>query len=275
MGDIKAPPNVTVALHAALDRILDADSDGNGMITGGRWKPEMGKVEDPLSQALYDYVDYANYSGRGSLYRESRGDVMTGGLGMGYTLRPTHYTTHRHVRERDLHEGVTELRRALTGAAKNRDDAPAQHLDGVHAILAAGVVGQTEAGATYGAIHQSVEKLLDHIVEQTEQKEREVRDSAALLTHAELQNSLAPGSTERLLVDTLLAGVGEGQGEEPWALFFPEVARLPASARQEGHVGDLMTHYLLVVGKRARQAELLERVRAALPDAPAPAKAPE
>jgi len=192
---------------------------------------------------------------------------------MGYTLRPTHYTSHRHVRERDLHEGVTELRRAFThGAAK--EDAPQKHLDGMRAALAASGIAAPEQGID-GSIHQSIEKLLDHIVERTGEKEREVRDSAALLTHAELQNSLEPGSAERILVDTLLAGVGEGQGEEPWALFFPEVARLPASARQEGHVGDLMTHYLLVIGKRARQAELLEQVRAALPKDAGTAAAPE
>jgi hypothetical protein len=250
-------------VRAALAILRRADANGDGLINGRRYKNELTETKDPLANALFDFVDYGNYTGQTSVFGpETRGDVQEGGLGLGYTTRPKHYTSQRQLDDEDLSRGLRELRRRLSG--EGPDDLAQRDLEKI--LLAESKTrGQLsgDAVARYQAVHEAVERLLDHVVKKTGDKERATRDSTALLTHDELLKSLDPQSLESVVAKVVFEG-----GREQWMEFFKRGTQLTArdeQTEQRGLVGSVLQHYLLVIGKRARETSLLRKIQSHLP----------
>lgn len=232
-------------LSAALTAILAADANGDGKVVGGRLSSELGGL-DPLARAVYDYVDFVNPRGSYSLWgADSRGDYVSGGFGAGF--RPQHMSAQQVLLRSDLEQGVRELSRAL---ATRRADAPADDLAAIRA----------RTGASPGEISAAVERVLDDVRAGGAAKALEARRSDVLLTHAEARARHAEGSLERVVLE-VIEGRGAVHFAPALARFGAERARLAAAP---GHVGEAELQYLHLVGKLAREAELVDAVRAAM-----------
>jgi len=264
---LEPAPNTRVGstkdrIRAALGVLRRADANGDGLISGRSYGNELGSTKDPLANALFDFVDYGNYTGQTSVFGpETRGDVQEGGLGLGFTTRPKHYTSQRTLDDEALTRGLRELRRRLSG--EGPDDLAQRDLEKI-LLTEAKTRGklQGDAPERYQAVHEAVERLLDHVVKKTGEKERATRNSTALLTHDELLASLDPESLEHFVAKVVLAGEGE-----QWMEFFKRGTQLTArdeQSQERGLVGSVLQHYLLVIGKRARETSLLRQIQAQL-----------
>jgi hypothetical protein len=270
------PARVTAELdraQAVLTRADDAPKDG--YVRGTRFGNEMAGVSDELAKAIFDYVDFVSYRGQLSVYgTPGRGDYLEGGLGMGYTLRPKHMTDNKIVSLEDIGRGVGEIRDRLTGRVQ-QNDSPNQDVAKIaERAIAAGFGKSGEPGAVYGEIWSAVDRLLNRVSELTGSKERKVGKEVAPLTHEELLQGIEPQSLEFLIADEVLRGAQEKDGQrEHWMGFFSRAVREVEMRRQAfrlertpeaGLVGDTLQQYLLVVGKRAQETEILTRVEHAI-----------
>lgn len=251
-------------VRSAVQLLRRLDKNGDGIISGRRYGNELDATKDPLTKAVFDFVNFGNYSGQTSvLGSATRGDVQEGGLGLGYTTRPKHYTSHGTVTEGDLSAGVQDLAGRLTGSSGPGDLAQRdlEKILQAEAKTRGGLKGK--APARYQAVHEAVERLLDHVAKKTGEKELATRTDGARLTHAELLASLDPESLEGFLAKVVI-----GEGEEQWMEFFKYGLRNTARDEQteeRGQVGSILQHYLLVIGKRARQTGLVRTIESHLP----------
>jgi hypothetical protein len=244
---------VRPALAGALERILARNLGQDRLIDGAGWGDELGHI-DGLARAVYDYVDYANPRGDYTLWgAELRGVYAEGGLGVGYTLRPKHRTGLSLLTFEDLQAGVRALDRALD--ARPPADQGTRDLDTLRA-----------AGWGDSRIHAAAETLLDEVQRLEGAKERRVGQAVALLTHAELLAGLAEGSDAQTLARTVLAGRGwdEVLGRALSDIGARKAAFGTAPFTDATQVDDGVTHYILLLGKRAELARRLEAVRAQL-----------
>ena len=250
--------SVKERLKAALTVLRRADANGDGLITGRRYGNELGATLDPLALAAFEFVDYGNYTGQTSIYGPAtRGDVQEGGLGLGYTTRPKHYTSNKVLTEGALDLGMRDLHKRLSEPAPS--DLPHQDLERV--LAQAKTLGRLsgDASGQYRAIHEAAERLLEHIAKKTGEKERATNRDGAKLTHAELLAGLDAATLEAVLAKTILAGA-----KEQWMDFFSRGLSLTARderVEERGQVGAVLQHYLLVVGKRAKETSLLSQIR--------------
>ncbi|MBL4850108.1 MAG: hypothetical protein JKY65_31660 [Planctomycetes bacterium] len=255
-GDSKA------RLKAAVRVLRRVDANGDGLISGRRYGNELDATKDPLARAVFEFVDYGNYTGQTSVYGPAtRGDVQEGGLGLGYTTRPTHYTSNQVLHEDALDLGMRDLGRWLSSGP---DDLPQQDLERVRAQAKAKGLLSGDATAQYRAIHEAAERLLDHIAKKTGEKERAKSKDGVRLTHAELIAGLDGKSLEALLAKTV---IGDG-AKEQWMDFFRRglsYTRYDERKEERGLVGSMLQHYLLVIGKRAMQTSLVTKIRGHLP----------
>lgn len=248
-------------INQAMATLLDADTDDNGRVDITWNRDEMKGVQDPLARALYEFTNYANYDGQMSYYGpETRGDVQEGGLGLGYTTRPKHYTSFERVRVEELAVGAKELGRRLD---------PERKLDMADRDLEkvlGGVGGDRAAGCQ--EVHEAAERLLDHIMTETEKLEVRTGDSGALLSHQQLLDSLEPGSLEHRIASQLLEGQVEGSdGAERWMDFFKrgiDFTRIDERGTQTGKVGTMLQQYLHSISKRAQEGVFIAQASAAL-----------
>jgi len=259
------PKERLLAAQRVLRRV---DANGDGLINGRRYRNELDATKDPLARAVFEFVDYGNYTGRTSVFGPAtRGDVQEGGIGLGYTTRPKHYTSNQTLSEDALTLGLRDLRQRVSSPLPQ--DLPQQDLTRVLAAAkAAGLLKGTSAAQRYQAIHEAAEALLERIVKLAGEKERKTRKDGARLTQAELKAALKAGSLEALLFQALLS-----TGKEHWMTFFQRGLRYTRRDEERdelGTVGSVLQHYLLVVGKRARETGLLTQIRKHL-TAPAPA----
>lgn len=248
------------ALGEAVERLLAADLNGDGRIISRGGGGELEGV-DALARAVYAYVDFANPTGQYSLWgADSRGVYVEGGLGMGYSFRPKHMTSHGILTESSLRAGVTLLERAITNP---RVDQASQDLASIReaAIAQLGLSPAEVDGAIWTASNQ----LLDQLKAMNAAKERALSRDDAAVTRDEALAGLPAGSLERLIAEHTL-------GKEQ--RFFASALREMSARRaafggaprdQTGLAGDAALQYILVVGKRAMEAELVGRVLEQLP----------
>ncbi|MFH1807613.1 MAG: hypothetical protein ABIJ09_02620 [Pseudomonadota bacterium] len=270
-GSDPGQPRIDAAIDGAVTQLRTFDANGDGIVTDRRWRGELDELRDPLARAVYDFANFGNYSGHTSLYGEAtRGDVMSGGLGLGYTLRPEHYTSQGFLTGANLDAGVRELKLRLAGKGPT-NDLPHQDLQRITDRAAQEGLLSNTGPERHGEIAAATERLLDHIQTQTESKERETGNSTATLTHDELfdgPHALPQGSLERLIADEVVRGQAEaGTNAEHWMDFFKDGinrTRLDERNDQKGHVGDMLQHYLLVVGKRAQETQYVDQARNAI-----------
>lgn len=248
---IVAKVDARPALAEALERLLARNSGQDRVIDGAGWGNELEGV-DPLARAVYDYVNYVNPRGDYSLWGgELRGAYSEGGLGVGYTFRPKHMTGVNVLTFDDLSRGVQALDRALDAGLP--EDAGARDLAALHG-----------KGLTDARIHRAAEALLDQIQDLEGAKERRLGQGVAKLTHAELLEGLTPGSDAHTLAQVALGSKGWTQvlGREIRTIDARKVAFGTGKMQDSTHVDDGVTHYVLLLGKRAEQARLLDAVRA-------------
>jgi hypothetical protein len=283
IGGIKRPSDPSAAestdslIDEACGELRAADRNGNGVIRAGRFEPELGPDTDPLARAVYDFVDFESYDGPISLWGlPARGDVLEGGGGIGSTFRVKHYTSCESVTTDALSIGATDLRRRLRDG--NGNDLATQDLQHiVERGRAAGILPADDSQAQ-AAISDAVEKLLAYSAKASCEKEVRLHKEVAPLTQQELVDGLKPAAGQApslagIIADTVINKT-RAAGEPPqWNAFFAEalkdidsrakMLRLPR-ADETGLVGDTLSHYLLVLGKRAKENELLNRVQSQL-----------
>jgi len=258
-------------IDSAVTLLRQLDANDDGKLVEARLHSELEGLQDPMARAIFDFANFGNYSGQSSFYgRETRGDVMSGGLGLGYTLRPEHYTSHGYLSEENLDAGVRELKGRLAGQRATGDLA-AKDLGQIAERAAQQGLFSSQGPERFGELHAATERLLDHIQTQTEKKELATRNSSARLTLDELFSgpaALPEGSLERLIADEIVRGQAEGDGGgEHWMDFFKrgiDLTSLDERGDQRGQVGDMLQHYMLVVGKRAKETQYLEQVKTEL-----------
>jgi hypothetical protein len=257
-----AVDSVRAAIDGAFAEIDAADANEDGKVVGRRWRNETDSLS-PLASAVYDYVDYVHPRGNYSFWgSESRGDYMSGGLGLGFTMRPVHGTANRILLDDDLQAGRTLLLRALDAAP--RTDLAASDLSAMTEVAKAMYpnAGPAEIQAHIAA---AADGLIEHIVEVTENKERTERNSTALPTHAEVRAGLDPASLEAALADRALGDEGQFFARELQTMSARRAAFGAEPRNETGKAGDAAMHYILVIGKRAQEASLLANIRAQLP----------
>ncbi len=249
-------------VRAGVDLLRRIDANGDGLISGRRFGNELDATKDPLARAIFDFVDYGNYGGQTSVLGPwTRGDVQEGGLGLGFTTRPKHYTSQRVISEDALSAGVQDLVYRL----KNEGIGDLVETDLEKIVAAAQAEGLLpgDAPARYQAVHEATERLLDQAVKLISAKERATKLDGVPLTQVELQAGLKAGSLEALIAKVVI-----GEGGEQWMAYFKHGIRSTARNEQveeHGQVGSILQHYLLVIGKRARETSLVRTIEARLP----------
>ncbi len=249
------PPRAEAVLKTPLatgmERLLRYDADHDGKVIGTRYGNELAEA-DPLSRAIYAFVDYANPGAKSSLWGPATaGDYLSGGLGVGAALRPQHMTANRVLLQEDLMLGLKQLEGRLSSPLGH--DAVSADLGTVLATLPPSM----SQGEKLAAIAAAGDHLLDHIKAETEKKELASSNSTALLTAAELLASLPAESLERTIAETTL-----GHGA---SFFAPRLAVIGAHYAKPGTTNEAEQHYLLVLTKRATEAKLIGEVKALLP----------
>ncbi len=240
---------VRAPLADAYSRLAARNNEGGSHLDGAGWGNELEGI-DPLARAVYDYVDFTTPRGNYSLWGgQLRGVYSEGGLGVGFTLRPKIPTGYQNLSMADLKTGVGELDQRLSGKAAPADQGTAD-LDSLRA-----------GGLKDGKIYQLTEALLDHVQSAEEAKERKLGKGVALLTHAELLDGLEAGSDLHTLAKTVLQNQG-------WSdVLGREMSHMMGGLKSFSdatHIDDGVTHYVLLLGKRAQQAHLLHQVQAGL-----------
>lgn len=249
------PPRAEVVMKTPLaigmERVLRYDADHDGKVIGTRYGDELGAA-DPLSRALYAFVDYVNPRAASSLWGPATaGDYLSGGLGLGAALRPQHMTANRVLLKEDLLAGLKQLEARLEAPLGN--DAVSADIGAVLATLPPSM----SQGEKLAAIAAAGDQLLDHLKAETEKKELATHSSTALLTPAELLASLPEQSLQRRIAETAL-----GHGA---SYFAPQLAVIGAHYAKPGTTNEAEQHYLLLIVKRATEAKLIGEVKALLP----------
>ena len=250
-----SPAAVRAKVDAAVSRLLAADKNGDGKVVGRTWGNELGEV-DSLARAVYDYVDFVNPRGQATGWGPStKGDYMSGGLGLGFTMRPKHMTGNKIQLEDDLRIGAGQLAKEIIAGPAQVTTLRTQDVAKIVETGRANGIWTSDVGdaEVHGQIHAAAEKLLDQITDLNEAKEKATGNSTALITHAELLDALPAGSLERLLAETTLTN-DHGHtffDKESW------LGSLDAMAtKEDGKVGEIGMHYLLVVAKHAKEVQL-------------------
>lgn len=237
---------------AAVTRLVTA---GGAFVDGEGYGNELGEI-DSLARALYDFVNFVNPDAQVTGWGPStRGDYMSGGLGVGFTLRPKHMTAHNKISEAELRLGAGELVKAIERGPLSGSNQATQDLV---AILAAaqseGLVAVGDQSAALHQIYDASEALLDKVVQLNTAKEKATNNGTALVTHAELLAALPEGSLEHLIAETTLTT------DHAAGFFAAEAYTIGAissrTAKEHGKVGEVGMHYLLIVAKRAETAGL-------------------
>lgn len=249
------PPRAEVMMKTELatgmERLLRYDADRDGKIIGTRYGDELGQA-DPLSRAMYAFVDYVNPRAQASLWgAATAGDYLSGGLGLGAALRPQHMTANRVLLKEDLLAGLKLLEARLDAPLGN--DAVSADLQALLATLSPSM----SQGEKLAAIAAAGDQLLDHLKAETEKKELATHSSTALLTPEELLASLPEQSLQRRIAETAL-----GHGA---SYFAPQLAVIGAHYAKPGTTNEAEQHYLLLIVKRATEAKLIGEVKALLP----------
>jgi len=250
-------------VDAAVVRLIKAGGD-DGWVDGAGWGNELEEI-DPLARAVYDYVNFVNPRGKTTGWGPStRGDYMSGGLGVGYSFRPEHMTGNNQLGEDDLRIGAGWLAKAIEAGPATGSSLKFQDLDSI--VVTGRAQGIWAADATdaevYGAVYDAGDKLIEHIVTLNEAKEVATNNSTAIVTHAELLETLPEGSLERLIAERTVTNEHGGTffAKEAWASAVHHRAEA-----ETGKAGEVAMHYLLVVAKQAKEAELALNVEGLLP----------
>lgn len=249
VNDLQVRP----ALAEAYGRLLARNGEGGRSIDGKGWGNELEGI-DSLARAVYDFADINNPNGNYSFWGgQLRGVYSEGGLGVGFSMRPKLRGPLNVVTLDALKTGVRDLDRALD--APRPADQGSADLD----TLAA-------RGLSPKALHGLTETLLETIVNLEEAKERATGKGTALITHDELLNALEPGSALHTLAQTVLQNKGWDSvlGREIKTINGRREAFGRGPMRNDSHVDEGVTHYVLLLGKRAQQQSLLQQVRAHL-----------
>ncbi len=254
-------------LEQAAQELLQADRDGNGVIAGGRGE-ELETVRSPVARALYEYADHVNHDAAATRWGPAY--ELQGGLGVGYALRPAHVPARRRVSHRALSATVNELRLRLEHRA---NDLPQQSVDGLLARAKAAGLLPADAHEALTRLHAASEVALEKLESYTEVKERRLGREHVEVGIVELEQHLAPkagepGTLEHLLVAEL------ARGGAVWQAYFDGDRRLVATHRQRadvfapaGSADDAFQHYIVLLGRRAREMALLLRLEVALSQA--------
>lgn len=245
---------VRAPLANAYARLVARNNEGGSHLDGKGWGNELEGI-DSLARAVYDYVDFTTPRGNYSLWGgQLRGAYSEGGLGVGFTMRPKIPTGYQQLAMGDLKKGVSELDSRLENKAAPADQGT-KDLDSLRA-----------GGLKDGKIYELTEALLEHIQGAEEAKERKTGQGVALLTHAELLGSLDEGSALHDLAKTVLQSQGWGDvlGREISTIDRRSKAFGTGGMKDATHIDDGVTHYVLLLGKRAQQAHLLNQVQAHL-----------
>lgn len=246
-------PKVRAPLAQAYERLIARDVGKGGSIDGAGWGNELEGI-DSLARAVYDFADLNNPNGNYGFWGgQLRGVYSEGGLGVGYTMRPKVRGALNFVTVKDLQTGVRDLDRQLD-APRPKDQGTAD-IDTLRA-----------RGLSFSDVHSLAERLLDTIVDIEEAKERATNQGVALLTHAELLDALEPGSDLHALAQTVFDSQGWSQvlGREIKQIDANRKAFARGPMKDATHVDEGVTHYLLLLGKRAQQDSLLDQVRSHL-----------
>ncbi len=244
---------VRPALAEAYGRLLARNGEGGRSIDGKGWGNELEGI-DSLARAVYDFADVNNPNGNYSFWGgQLRGVYSEGGLGVGFSMRPKLRGPLNVVTLDALKTGVRDLDRALD--APRLADQGSDDLD----TLAA-------RGLSPKALHGLTETLLETIVNLEEAKERATNKGTALITHDELLKALEPGSDLHALAQTVLQNKGWDSvlGREIKTINGRREAFGRGPMKNDSHVDEGVTHYVLLLGKRAQQENLLQQVRAHL-----------
>lgn len=248
------------ALDQTVERLLAADQNRDGRIIGRSRGSEIEGL-DALARAVYAYVDFANPGGQYSLWgADSRGVYLEGGLGVGYSFRPKHMTSHGILTESNLRAGAALLERAITNP---RVDQANQDLASIReaAMTQLGLSSSEVDGAIWTASNQ----LLDQLKAMNAAKEHTLSRDDAAVTRDEALAQLPAGSLERLIAEHTLGKEQSFFGSALREMAERRAAFGGAARDQTGLAGDAAMQYILVVGKRAMEAELVGRVLEQLP----------